>query len=119
MLTGPKLQRKVNEKRLELIKPLDDVERRIEQNLRDQYTKAMAINNSITSFLLSASRITETRNRYLQIAGLTDERIGRAIDKVNDAVADLLMPGERASKTQKYIKKLRIIRDAIARLKEE
>ena len=51
--TGPRLIKKINEKRLELIQPLDALERRIELKIREEYTQARAINNSITSFLLS------------------------------------------------------------------
>lgn len=58
---GPKLQKTINETRVKLIKPPDDLERRMEQNLRDEYAQARAINNSLTSFLLSASMITEKK----------------------------------------------------------
>jgi len=34
VITGPKLQKKINKKRLELIQPLDDLERRIEKQIR-------------------------------------------------------------------------------------
>ena len=65
--TGPRLIKKINEKRLELIQPLDALERRIELKIREEYTQARAINNSITSFLLSASKVADNRNRYLQM----------------------------------------------------
>lgn len=115
--TGPKLQEQINKKRTELINPLDDLERRIEQEIRDEYENARAINNSITSFLLSASKVTENRNRYLEMAGVTDEELGQTIDKVNDAVLDLLSSGKEAedkiTKAEKYLKKLHEIRDSL------
>ena len=117
VMMGPKLQRKINEKRALLIRPLDDIERRIEQEIRDEYELATAINNSITGFLLSASKVTENRNRYLEMAGITDEKIARAIDEVNDAVTDLLSVGkEAADKTTRadtYTKKIREIRNSL------
>jgi len=73
--TGPKLQEKINEKRLELIQPLDQLERRIETKIRDEYTQARAMNSSITSFLLSASKVAENRNRYLEMVGVSDGSI--------------------------------------------
>ena len=115
--TGPKLQERINKKRTELINPLDDLERRIEQEIRDEYEQARAINNSITSFLLSASKVTENRNRYLEMAGVTDEEVGHTIDKVNDAVSDLLSSvkgaEDKATKAEKYLTKLREIRDSL------
>ena len=115
--TGPKLQEKINKKRLELIQPLDDLERRIEKEIRDEYAQARAMNNSITSFLLSASKVTENRNRYLEMAGVTDEKIGKIIDKTDDAVSDLLKRTEDAQEkidaAKDYLEKLRSIRDSI------
>ena len=115
--SGPKLQKKINEKRLELIQPLDDLERRIEKSIRDEYSQARAMNNSITSFLLSASEVAENRNRYLDMVGVTDSKTGSLIDKTDDAVSDLLKSGKnaqvKAEKAEKYLDKIRSIRDSI------
>lgn len=115
--TGPKLQEMINKKRLELIQPLDDLERRIEKNIRKEYSQARAMNNSITSFLLSASKVTENRNRYLEIAGVTDDKVGNLIDKTDDAVSDLLKGAKdvqgKTDAAEKYLSKLRNIRDSI------
>lgn len=112
---GLKLQERINQKRLELIRPLDDLERQIEQELRSEYDQAMSINNTITSFLISASKISENQNRYLQMLGMSDEKIGKMINDVNDAVADLLKGGrdvaEKISMSEQYIKKLRELRN--------
>ena len=115
--TGPKIQEMINKKRLELIKPLDDLERRIEKGIRDEYSQARAINNSLTSFLLSASKVTESRNRYLEMAGITDDKLGKLIDKTDDAVSDLLKGAKGTKKNidlaDEYLKKIRLIRDSI------
>ena len=123
IITGPRLQKTINQKRLELIKPLDDIEKRVEQSIRAQYSEAIAINNSLTSLLLSASKVVENRNRYLQKIGITDNKITEVIDGVNDVVADLLEKGktveDKITKTEEYIKKLRELRDSFKKNKEE
>jgi len=115
--TGPKLQQKINEKRLELIQPLDDLERRIETKIRTEYTQARAMNSSITSFLLSASKVAENLNRYLEMAGVTDERLGKLIDKTDDAVSDLLGKAsdvkDKVARAEEFLGKVREIRDSI------
>ena len=115
--TGPKLQEKINSKRLELIKPLDDLERRIEQKIRGEYTQARAINNTLTSFLYSASKVAENRNRYLEMVGVTDDQIGKAIDKTDHAVSDLLSKTKDAQEKidagKKYLEKIRGIMESI------
>ncbi len=118
VIAGPKLQEAINKKRLELIKPLDDIERRIEETLRNEYAQAEAINNSITSFLVSASKVEQTRNRYLEMVGITDKKIGNAIDQVNDVVGELLSGAQTAqsnvTKAEEYLKKLQEIKDSLS-----
>ena len=121
VITGPRLQERINQKRTELIAPLDEIERRIEQKIRDEYEQARAINNTLTSFLLSASKVAENRNRYLEMAGITDEKVGSTVDMVNDTVNDLLSYAkkaeDKATKAEDYLKKLREIRDSLGRKK--
>lgn len=115
--TGPRLQKKINEKRLELIQPLDDLERRIEKHIRDEYAQARAMNNSITSFLLSASKVSENQNRYLEMVGVTDEKIGKIIDQTDDAVTDLLGKAsdikDKVNRAEEFLNNVRSIRDSI------
>ena len=121
--TGPKLQERINQKRIELIKPLDDIERRIEQEIRNEYAQARAINNSITSFLLSTSKVAENRNRYFEMVGVTDERVGHTIERVNDVVSDLLSSakkaGDKIARAEDYVKRLREIRDSLIAKRKE
>lgn len=111
LVTGPRLQKKINEKRLELIKPLDDLERGLEVKIRNEFTQARSINNTITSFLASASKVAENRQRYLDMIGISDTDIGKVIDGVGDTVSGLLAAGEtvqdNVSKGEEYLKKLK------------
>jgi len=95
---GPELQKKINAKRLELIKPLDDTERLVELRLRDEFVQARAINNSITSFLVSAEQVAESRNRYLQMLGVGDDEMAVALDTIDNAV-DALLSGAGSAET--------------------
>lgn len=112
---GPVLQKKINQKRLELIQPLDELERRIEKTIRDEYAQARSINNSITSFLLSAAKVAENRDRYLGMVGLTDQKIGPVIDKTDEVVSNLISKAkdapDKVQKAEEYIEKLREIRE--------
>ncbi len=115
--TGPKLQAKINKKRVELIRPLDEIEKRIEENLRNEYGQAAAINNVLTSFLLSASKVEQNRNRYLEMLGVTDKAIGNAIDQIDTIVNALAAYSDKAGKaenaTQEYLKKLKELKDSL------
>ncbi len=115
--TGPVLQQQINEKRLALIRPLDDLERLIERKIRDGYTQARLVNNTITGFLMSASEVTETRKKYLEMAGISDEKVNQVIDQVNDTVDTLLEKGIKvdriSEKSDRYIDKIKAIRNSL------
>jgi hypothetical protein len=89
-MLGPKIQRKINNKRVELMKPLDDLELTIERTLRNEYAQAAAINNSITSFLASAAEVAEARDRYLNMLGIGQEKISNALDEADQAVSEMV-----------------------------
>ncbi len=109
---GPKLQTKINSKRLELIKPLDDAERLLERTLREEYQQAKAINNTLTSFLVSASKVDENRNRYLNMIGITDHKVADIIETIDSGTSALADKAntiqEKEEKAKKYLDKIRI-----------
>ncbi len=117
---GPKLQAKINSKRLDLIKPLDDAERMVKQQLRDNYNQARAINNSVTSFLVSAVKVKENQNRYMEMIGVKDQKMAEVLDKVDSAVETLLgkteMVTDKAEKSELYYRKMK---DAMTELKNK
>ncbi|MCK5823564.1 MAG: hypothetical protein KAG95_06145 [Bacteroidales bacterium] len=109
MLT-PKLQNKINSKRIELIKPLDNLERELEYKIRNEYNIARSINNSLTGFLYSASKVDENRKRYLEMLGVTDEKIDNALSKTDSLVNQLVKHGnvalEKEQQIESYLKQL-------------
>jgi hypothetical protein len=115
--TGPKLQEAVNQKRIELIKPLDELERHISRNIKAEYEQARSINNSITSFLLSAAEVTGNRDRYLEMIGVTDDKLSTLIDKTDSAVSGLLTSGHKADdkidSAKKFVTKIKNIKESI------
>jgi hypothetical protein len=122
-MLGAELQKKANQKRAELFMPLEDLEGRIEEELRNEYAQARAINNSITSFLISAAKVAENRERYLAQVGIKGESVDSAIDTVNDAVSELLAVADKAEttaeKTQRYLDKLKNIKELLLKKKED
>jgi len=115
--TGPKLQKKINVKRMELIKPLDELEREIELSIRTEYHQARAINNTITSFLISASEVSENRDRYLEMINIDNNQTSQIINDVDNAVNKLLKSGNEAKdkieKSEIFLNKISEIRKKI------
>ena len=89
-LVGPKLQQKINEKRIELIRPLNELEATITNKLKSEYDQARAINNTLTAFLYSASKVEENRKRYLDMIGITDKEVDKFINETDEAVSELV-----------------------------
>jgi hypothetical protein len=102
---GPELQSRINMKRLELVKPLDDAERIIKRELNTNYEQARSINNSVTSFLVSTSKVTENRNRYLEMMGVKDEKVSEILTKVDSAVEKLVNKSEKLMSKEDQVKK--------------
>jgi hypothetical protein len=116
-LVGPRLQAKINRKRLELIQPLDELEATIRNRLRSEYDQTRAINSTLTAFLHSASKIEENRKRYLDVAGITDSTIDQVVDETGQAVSELADAArsieERVKDAEKYRDKIRGIIDRL------
>ncbi len=89
VFVGPKLQAKINAKRLELINPLEDLERTVKSKLKSEYDNMKAMNNSLTAFLQSASKVEENRKRYLEMIGITDKQVDTFINDVDDAFSKI------------------------------
>jgi hypothetical protein len=117
---GTKLQQRINEKRQELLHPLDALERRIEQKLRADYHQARAMNNSLTGLLASAAEVTENRQRYLEMAGARDEEIEKALSSTHDIVGRLTGGAEKvrdvAKTSREYLDKIRGLVDRLSNL---
>ncbi|MBL4713625.1 MAG: hypothetical protein JKY64_03735 [Alcanivorax sp.] len=114
---GPKLQERINNKRMELIRPLDELERRIEREIRGEYNQARAINNTITSFLMSSSKVAESRTRYLEMMGVRDDKIGELISETDGAVSNLLGKAndarDKVGRAEQFLDKIREIKESI------
>ncbi|TDN88830.1 hypothetical protein DET49_108155 [Salegentibacter sp. 24] len=80
LVTAPTLLEEINLRYETMIEPLDKLEYQLTQALKEKYVNAKSINNTITSFLMSASEIDENRQRYLDIVGITDDKISTAIN---------------------------------------
>ena len=89
-LIGPRLQNKINRKRLELIHPLDELERAIEAKLKTEYDNMRAINHSLTAYLQSAAKVEENRKRYLETLGLSEKGLVTFVDDTDKAVDALI-----------------------------
>jgi hypothetical protein len=89
-LVGPRLQDKINRKRLELIQPLDELERIIKAKLKAEYDNMRAINNSLTAYLQSAVKVEENRRRYLAMLGLSEKGLDTFVDDTDKAVDTLV-----------------------------
>jgi len=114
---GPKLITKINEKRASFIRPLDELEREVGRKIRAEYSQSKAINNSITSFLLSASEVANNRNRFLNELGISEIDVSSAISKTDDAISSLLNKTEtvadKVKAADKYIEKIRKIKNSL------
>jgi hypothetical protein len=93
-LIGPKIQRKINEQRQSMVEPLDELEGTIESRLSSEYDQARGINNTVTSFLESASKVEANRQRYMAMLGIHEADVEEALDGADKAIGDLAVKAE-------------------------
>lgn len=121
---GPQLQDVINEKRSELIKPLDELEQEIEKAIREEYNLARSANNTLTSFLTTASKIDENRQRYLKMLNISDDKISSIINQTDDVLNKLVATGEKVQtqadnldeykqKAVEYLQKMKELKDKV------
>lgn len=119
IFVGPKLQEKINQKRVELIQPLDELESVIKNKLKLEYDQTLAINNTLTSFLQSASKVEENRKRYLDMIGIKDKEVDKFVSETGEAVSELVVAArsieDRTKDAESYRKK---INDLLQKLRD-
>ncbi len=111
---GPKLQRKINSKRLEMIRPLNDLEKHIEGKIKGEYAQVKAINKSIADFLMSASNLSENRRHYLEATGIKNGKLVHIINKTDYVVSTLFKRNKDAREiTKEYLESIKSVKDGI------
>lgn len=112
-----KLQQKINQKRRQLIAPLESIEAVLTEKVRDEYALAKAINTTLTNFLISSAELTENRNRYLNKISLNSENLNPVINEIDTLIENLLIRAENVEnnveKTQQYLEKIRKIKQSL------
>jgi hypothetical protein len=114
---GTSLQTDINNKRTEMILPLDELENLLEQKIRNEYNVTRSINNTLTSFLYSASKVDENRIRFMEMFGISQDKINEVIDETDHIVEELVKAGGKAAelgeKGTEYLDKLNELKNNI------
>ena len=116
---GPKLQRSINVQRLSMIEPLDELQRTVANHLHGEYAQAQSINGTLTSFLASASDVSDNQKRLMEMLGVHDERVDAVITDVDSIVVVL---AEGVDKVEASVQKAdhfkQQVRASLARARE-
>ena len=104
---GPRIQVRINAQRQAMVEPLDEVERAIGERLRSEYDQARSVNNALTSFLSSASKVEANRERYLGMLGIRSPDIEEALGEADSAVGSLAHGTERVEDATQAVEAFR------------
>ncbi|TRZ45044.1 hypothetical protein DMZ48_04600 [Robertkochia solimangrovi] len=96
LYSAPQLQVKINEQYERLTAPLDKMELELKTSISQRYTEIKGVNNALTSYLYSASKIDENRQRYLDMAGIQQDEIYRIISETETITNDIANQAEGA-----------------------
>ena len=85
--------------------------------MKSEYDQTRAINNTLTAFLQSASKVEENRKRYLDMIGITDKEVDKFVNETDQAVSELVTAArsieDRAKDAEKYRAKINEILDKL------
>lgn len=98
LTTAPILQADINRQYQNSVQDLDLLERELKEALRQKYSNARSINNTLTSFLVSAAEVDQNRQRYMNMAGLTEDKIGAVIEQTEILTSKFLQKAIDADK---------------------
>jgi hypothetical protein len=90
VILGPRVQKQINTKRVELMRPLEELEEVIATRLRADYDDMRAVNSTLTAFLQSAAKVEQNRKRYLEMVGVREAEFDQVIYDADAAVTTLL-----------------------------
>ena len=111
-IVGPELLAQVESQRMLMIAPLDSLEQMIQDRLTVDYNQALTINNTITGFLSSSSKVEANREKYLQVLGINTNKIDGFINKAEDTVNGLLVKGiDSEKKVSGFLNSIRSIKN--------
>lgn len=113
LIAAPAIQQQINAKRTELMQPLEELQATIESRLKAEYDNMRAINSTLTAFLQSAAKLEQNRKRYLDIVGVSEEKIDGYIYEADQAVSSLVARArtaqDRATDAEEYRKKIQTL----------
>lgn len=121
---GSKLQIVIDQKRQELITPLNDLEKQTESAIREEFNLARSANNTLTSFLTTAAKIDENRQRYQKMLNISDDKISAVINETDDILNTLVTKStevlskeaelkEYKAKADEYLAKMKALKDKV------
>ena len=104
---GVRIQKKINDKRDEMIAPLDEAEKLLEEELLAHYSKLQVSNTILTNYLASAANIKDKQVQILNMLGVNEKEYRNTLDaaygfmgEINNKV-DILDEGKE--ETQDYL----------------
>lgn len=86
---GTLIQKKINAKRIELMKPIDELEYLLTKKIINHYDSLLAANSTLTVYLKSATAVKELQNRALKKLKL-DKNLAVHIDKADEVVEKII-----------------------------
>lgn len=86
---GALIQKKINAKRIELMKPVDELEYLLTKKINNHYDSLLAANSTLTVYLKSAAAVKELQNRALKKLKL-DKNLAVHIDKADEVVEKII-----------------------------
>jgi hypothetical protein len=102
---GVRLQQKINSKRQEVMKPVNELELLLVARINDHYDEMLAANSSLTVFLESASKVKASEKDIMKKLHI-DDKLSRMISSADKVVAKIIEGRDAYEKNRDKIEKI-------------
>ncbi|MBW2960866.1 hypothetical protein [Mesonia aestuariivivens] len=110
--TAPEIQFQTQRKYQELIEPLNQLESDLSNAIQQKYAVTNQLNNTITSYLYTAAKVDENRQRYLDRLGVAQTDTDKILAEAEMITDELVFQAEKAKEIEQRIEEYK------AKLKE-
>lgn len=106
-MVAPEMQYQSEKAYQEIVAPIDELENLLTQAVQEKYSHSYEINQTLTDYLLAASKTTEVRETYLQKTGIEPSKINNVIDQIDLWTDKALQGGEELEDIESELNRLK------------
>jgi len=106
-MVAPEMQYQSEKAYQEIVAPIDELENLLVQAVIEKYNHSFQINQTLTDYLLAASKTSDIRDTYLQKSGIEPTKVDDVIDQIDLWIDQAMQGGEKLENLEVKLSRLK------------